>query len=393
MDVRAILLVGPSAAAGSAREQIAGVPIALLDVLGRSLVHRVIERLHGTADKIAVIVEGGEGEAEQFAKLITSTAALPGVNATVMPAGGEMWRAAEQAFSDFAQDGAEVVVALRLGPYAEVDFDHMVQFHLDRGARVSSALHGERELGVFTISASRRNDAAYLFRHQFTECREPCTPYAFAGYCNPLADATDLRQLTRDALMLRNAIRPTGRQIKPGVWAAEGARIDRGARILAPAFIGARAHVRTSAVLTRCSSIEHHGEVDCGTVVEDTSVLPFSYVGAGLDVSQAVIGFRRLISLQRKAEVEFSDPTLISMSSMHAPVRALASVAALVTYLPKQIFLGFFGKSRREKPTDRPAVERANSPAPHSPALPNATEQGSAEFPSNLAVARRYGNE
>ena len=393
MDVRAILLVGPSAAAGSAREQIAGVPIALLDVLGRSLVHRVIERLHRSVDEIAVIVEGGEGEAEQFARLITSTAALPGVNATVMPAGGEMWRAAEQAFSDFAQDGAEIVVAVRLGHYAEIDFDHMVQFHIDRNARVTSAMHEGQDLGAFAISASRRNDAAYLFRHQFTECREPCMQYAFTGYHNPLADAADLRQLTRDALMLRNAIHPTGKQIKPGVWAGEGARIDRGARILAPAFIGARARVRTAAVLTRCTSVEHHGEVDCGTVVEDASVLPFSYVGAGLDVSQAVVGFRRLISLQRKAEVEFSDPTLISMSSMHAPVRAIASVAALVTYLPKQIFLGFFGKSRREKPTDRSAVVRANPPASHSPALQNAAEQDSAEFPSNLAVARRYGNE
>jgi len=393
MDVRAILLVGPSATAGSAREQIAGVPIALLDVLGRSLVHRVIERLRRSVDQIAVIVEGGEGEAEQFARLITSTAALPGVHATVMPAGGDMWRAAEEAFSDFAQNGADVVVAVRLGPYAEIDFDHMVQFHIDRGARVTSAVHGGRELGAFAISASRRNDAAYLFRHQFTECREPATQYVFEGYHNPLADGGDLRQLTRDALMQRNAIHPTGKQIKPGVWAGEGARIDRGARILAPAFIGARAHIRTAAVLTRCSSVEHHGEVDCGTVVEDSSVLPFSYLGAGLDISQAVIGFRRLISLNRNAEVEFSDPKLISMSSTHAPVRALTSVAALVTYLPKQVFLGFFGKSRREKPTDRPAVVRADSLAPHSPALENAAEHDPAEFPSNLVVARRYGNE
>jgi len=386
-------LVGPSATAGSAREQIAGVPIALLDVLGRSLVHRVIERLHRSVDEIAVIVEGGEGEAEQFARLITSTAALPGVRATVMPAGGEMWRAAEEAFSDFAQDGAEIVVAVRLGPYAEIDFDHMVQFHIDRGARMTSAIHAGQELGTFAISASRRNDAAYLFRHQFTECREPAMPYVFSGYHNPLADGADLRQLTRDALMQRNAIHPTGTQIKPGVWAGEGARIDRGARILAPAFIGAHAHVHTKAVLTRCSSVEHHGQVDCGTVVEDASVLPFSYVGAGLDVAHAIVGFRRLVSLNRNAEVEFSDPTLISMSSMHAPIRVLTSVAALVTFLPKQILLGFFGKSHREKPTDRPAVVRADSPAPHSPALQNAAEQDPAEFPSNLVVARRYGNE
>ncbi|MBI2679077.1 MAG: hypothetical protein HYX28_09875 [Candidatus Koribacter versatilis] len=392
MDVKAIVLVGPGAAEGSAREQVAGVPIPLLDVLGRPLLHRVVDRLRRSVDEIAVIVEGGEGDAETFARLITSTAALPGVKATVMPAGGDMWRAAEEAFSDFAQNGAEVVVAIRLGPYAELDYDHLVQFHLDRGARVTAAVHEESEFGVFAISASRRNDAAYLFRHRFLECREPCTQYPFAGYFNQLAGAADLRALTRDGLLQMNTLRPVGKEIKPGVWAGEGARIDRGARVLTPAFIGARSRVRTAAVLTRCSSVEHHAEVDCGTVVEDSSVLPFSYVGAGLDLAHAVVGFRRLVSLRRNTEVEFSDPTLIAMSSVHAPVRALASAASLATFLPKHILLGFFGKSRREKPADLPAAVRA--PAAHNlPALENGADDGSAKFPSNLAVARRYGNE
>ena len=393
MDVRAIVLVGPSAAPQAAQEQLAGVPIVLLDVLGRPLLHRVIERLRRSVDEIAVIVESGEGDAEQFARLITSTAALPGVKATVMPTGGELWRSAEQAFSDFAQDGADVVIAVRLGPYAVVDFDQLVQFHLDRGARVTAAVHEGEEFGVFAISASRRNDAAYLFRHRFTECREPSTPYPFTGYYNALTDASSLRALTSDALMQKNAIRPTGKEIKPGVWAAEGARIDRGARILAPAFIGARARLRTASVLTRCSSIEHHAELDCGTVVENASVLPFSYVGAGLDVAHAVVGFRRLFNLKHHAEVEFSDPTLIAMFSVHAPVRALASVAALVTFLPKQIFLGFFGKSHREKPTDLPATMRGSADTRREPALQDNAAQDPAEFPSNLAVARRYGNE
>jgi hypothetical protein len=139
--------------------------------------------------------------------------------------------------------------------------------------------------------------------------------------------------------------------------------------------------------------VEHHAEVDCGTVVEDANVLPFSYVGAGLDVAHAVVGFRRLFNLPRNAEVEFSDPALIGMSSVHAPVRALSSAAALAAFLPKQIFLGFAGKSRRAKPTALPAAVRGQSPTLRSPDLPNAAAEESAEFPSNLAVARRYGNE
>jgi NDP-sugar pyrophosphorylase family protein len=390
MDVRAIVLVGPPADDDGSKERLAGVPLALLDVLGKPMLHRMVERLQaGGIDHVSVICCSGSGDAAQFARL----AQLASVRWSFAANDEEMWRLAEQRFSDSAQEGAEVVVALRMGPYAELDFDHFVQYHLDQGARVTAATHDGSEFGIFAISSSRRNDAAFLFRHRFTECRTPCTRYALTGYFNPLAVAADLRLLARDGLFLRNAIRATGKERKPGVWVADGARIDRGARILAPAFIGARARVRAAAVLTRGASIEHHADIDCGSVIEDTNVLPFSCVGAGLDVSHAVVGFRRLYHLKHATEVEFSDPKLVGMSSVYAPVRALASAASLAAFLPTQIFHGFFGKSRREKPMDLPAAVQSPPPALQSPALHSSAENKPAEFPSSLAVVRRYGNE
>lgn len=387
MDVRAIVLVGPDQE-NETRGQLGGVPIALLDVLGAPVVHRVVERLQRFGiHQVAVVCECAGASAQQFAKL----AARPDVSwSTAAP--GEMWRAAEQAFSEFAQNGAELVLALRLGPYAELDWEHLIQFHLDRGARVTSAVHGGREFGAFVISASRRNDAAFLFRHRFRECRVPCTQYPFEGVLNPLEGAADLRALAREGLLLRNDVAPRGRQLRPGVWAAEGARIDRGARVLAPAFIGARARVRATAVVTRCAALEHHAHVDCGSVVEDSTVLPFATVGAGLDVTQAVVGFRCLYHLRRGVAVEFADPQLIGMASLHAPVRALASAASLAAFLPTQFFQGLFGKSRREQPADLPAAVQQPSAALQAPAIHDAAEPA-AKFPSNLAVARRYGNE
>lgn len=388
MDVRAILLIAPPAEGPA--EEFAGVPVALLDVLGKSMVHRVAERLlRQGVDEVAVIAGATPGSADALA---AARAQAPARVNWQVTAPDETWRAAEQAFSEFAQNGAEVVLALRLGPYAEIDFDHFVQFHLDSGARVTAAVRDGAEFGVFAISASRRNDAAFLFRHRFTECRVPCTRYSFAGYGNALATAHDVRELARDGLLLRNDLRPAGREVKPGVWAAAGARIDRGARVLAPAFVGTRAVVRAQAVITRCSTVERYSEVDCGSVIEDASVLPFCYVGAGLDVSHAVAGFRRLSHLRRNVEVEFSDPRLLGMISFHAPVRALASAVSLAAFLPKQIFRGFFGKSRRERPADLPAAVQSPAAALQSPDLERSAER-SAEFPSNLAVARRYGNE
>ena len=390
MDVRAIVLVGPPADDDGKRERLGGVPLALLDVLGKPMLHRMVERLRAAGiEKVSVICSTGLGDAAQFARL----AQLPDVSWSFAMNDDEMWRLAEQRFSESAQEGTDAVLALRMGPYAELDFDHFVQHHIDQGARVTAATRDGREFGVFAISASRRNDAAFLFRHRFTECRVPCTQYAFTGYFNPLAGAGDLRLLSRDGLFLRNGVRPIGKEKKPGVWVADGARIDRGARILAPAFIGARARVRAAAVLTHATAVEHHADVDCGSVVEDTNVLPFSSVGAGLDVAHSVVGFRRLYHLKHHTEVEFSDPKLIGMSSVYAPVRALASAASLAAFLPTQIFHGFFGKSRREKPTDLPAAVQAPSPALQSPALQSSAEKDPAEFPPNLAIVRRYGNE
>lgn len=385
MDVRAIIIVAPPAEGPA--EQFAGIPIALLDVLGKPMVQHVAERLRRQGvDEVAIIAATSGGDALAAAR----TLSLAGL-AWHVTEPGEEWRAAEQVFSEFAQNGAEVVLALRLGPYAEIDFDHLVQFHLDSGARVTAAVRDGVEFGVFAISASRRNDAAFLFRHRFTECRVPCTQYPFQGYGNALATAHDLRELARDGLMQRIGLKPAGRELKPGVWAGEGARIDRGARLLAPSFIGARAVIRASAVVTRCSSVERYAEVDCGSVVDEASVLPFTYIGAGLDVVRSVTGFRRVADLKRNVEVEFTDPRLVGVISIHAPVRALASAASLVAFLPKQIFLGFFRKSRRERPSDLPAAVHTPAAALQSPDLDRSAER--AEFPSNLAVARRYGNE
>lgn len=389
MDVRAILIIAPPAE--GAREEFAGVPAALLDVLGKPVAVRVAERLRRQGvDEVAIIAANTGGPAGD-ALSAARTPAPAGVKWQVT-ARDEEWRAAEQTFSEFAQNGAEVVLALRLGPYAEIDYDHLVQFHLDSGARVTAAVRDGVEFGVFAISASRRNDAAFLFRHRFTECRVPCTKYPFTGYGNALAGARGLRELARDGLLQRNDLRPAGRELKPGVFVGEGARIDRGARLVAPAFVGPRAIVRAAAVVTRCASVERYAEIDCGTVVDDASVLPFSYVGAGLDVARAVAGFRRLADLKRGAEVEFSDPRLLGMFSVHAPVRALASAVSLAAFLPKQFFLGLRGKSRRERPTDLPATVHTPAAALQSPDLERSAER-SAEFPSNLAVARRYGNE
>jgi hypothetical protein len=158
--------------------------------------------------------------------------------------------------------------------------------------------------------------------------------------------------------------------------------------LLAPAFIGRRAKVRASAVITRCSTVEHHSEVDFGTVLENSSVLPYTYVGAGLDANHAVLGRKRLAHLRRSVEIEISDPKLLGMRSSSAPVRTLASAVSLTSFLPLQLWRGLFSSKAKGEPT------------PELPASLNAPEPelkpeiaGEQEFTADLMVARRYGDQ
>ncbi len=103
MDVRAILLIGGKAEASS--EHFTGVPLAMLDLLGASLLNRVTHRMHQQGiNSIAVI-----SEYDQFPDRHLSHD-LRWFKAT----NGQFWRFAEAVFNDFAQNGAELIVVLRL---------------------------------------------------------------------------------------------------------------------------------------------------------------------------------------------------------------------------------------------------------------------------------------
>ena len=362
MDVRAILVIG--APAGES-EQIANQPLATLDVLGRPVAYHLAEHLRASGvEEISAVsaVERPSG----FYRAADQGKAVHWIRSSEQ----ELWRSCEHMFGEYAQNGAELLVVWRMGAYAELNLDALIQFHLDQQARITRVSDSEGPLGIFVISASRRNDAAYLFRHQFEEFRTPPAEYKLEGYVNRLRNAHDLRRLTVDAFHQRINIKPAGKEIRPGVWVADGARIERGARILAPAFIGARSKVRASAVVTRATSLERHTEVDCGTVVEDSNILPFTYVGAGLDVSHSVVGHKRLAHLRRNIEVEIADTKLIDMLSQRPSVRALKSAAALAGLVPVELLRGLFTRPRRQTPVPEavhaPAAAVDTSEVPES---------------------------
>src|SRR6185312_12380626 len=283
----------------------------LTDVAGKSLLERTAERLQKFGiSPVAAVIEGPSyaGGIKPLGN-VTQIAAPP----------ERFWRAAEGAFNDLVQAGAELVVLVRLGAYAEIDFENMVQFHLDRHCRVSRATQNGQTMEVFCISASRRNDAASLFRSRLTHCRSDCPEFESFGYLNPLADPVDLRQFAIDILTLKTETAPAGEQIRPGVWAAPRAQID------------------------------------CGTVIENASLLSYSYIGAALELAHSVAGFSCIWNLRRDCVVRISDSKLLRHSAASSGNRLLSSTAELVTYLPKQFWRGIF----RPSPSPSPDLNNA----------------------------------
>lgn len=376
MDIRGLVLVNTARATGDARAAFAPESLALLEVAGMSALERVVERLrlHGIT-QITVVGSKPSPRAFRAPSGIEWRNALPGY----------LWRVSENAFNDLAQSGSDLVLLIRLGAYAEIDFEKLVQFHLEQHCHVSRAVHGRQALEVFCVSASRRNDAASLFRSQFGRCRSDCEPFVHSGYINPLADPGDLRQFAIDILSLNTETQPAGDEIKPGIWVAPGAWIEKGSRILAPAYIGSSARIRAGAVITRCTAIERHARVDCGTVVENSSVLPCACVGAGLDLAHSVVGIGQIANLRRSATVEVADPSLLGQVSGSAGLRLLSGAFEL----PGRIWRSLLART----PAQSPDLQETLRPSPASPdAVCDPKEAG--EFASNLAVAtRRYGNQ
>jgi len=293
----------------------------------------------------------------------------------------------------------ENVLLLRLGPYAEFDLSDLLHFHRSRRQNATLIFDRNGPLDAAVVQAVRRNDAAHLIRNGLRVSRVPAEPYVTQAYVNRLQSAPDLRRLGQDALLMRCDIHPQGHELKPGVWVAERARIHRTARVLAPAFVGAHAKLRAASVVTRCSTVEHHAEVDCGTVLEDTTVLPYTYVGTGLDAAHSVAGFGRVAQLRRQAEVEIADSRLLGTVTASATWRTVKSAASLAAYLPVQAVRGLLRGGRRSQPATVAPTD-AELPAPRqrpgtlepTPEPLSASNQAP-QFGNDFAVVRRYGNE
>ncbi len=374
--VRALILVGGQ----SQMERFGEIPLALLDVLGRSVLMRTLDRIRAA----------GVGEI----CVITDTNLLPPPPGIADCKFGAVspelfWEEALQRFCRLGRH-SECVLLLRLGAWAEVDFAAMVNAYRSSGSELIRAYSSSGEaLDIFVISSGSHSEAAALLRGELRDERGIAAPYKVFGYVNRLTAPASLRTLALDAFAGECGIQPCGREVRPGVWIGRNARVHRCARLVAPVFIGSCCNVRRDAVVTRGSSLEHHSEVDCATVIDNSSVMPYTRVGAGLDVEYSVVGFQQIHSTQRGITVEIEDPHLIGATTTRFSAPTFAFKDWLSSFLPYAL------RTLRSQPEGlfASAPKALGSSTPGLGEVSLAPVEPPTESYQPITTTRRYGNE
>jgi carbonic anhydrase/acetyltransferase-like protein (isoleucine patch superfamily) len=75
-------------------------------------------------------------------------------------------------------------------------------------------------------------------------------------------------------------------------------KIAPSARVIGPVYIGARTTIGAGATVGPFTSVEHDCVIDCGTTVEQSTVLPNSYLAPGLLIRNSQVDGRHLEHLR-----------------------------------------------------------------------------------------------
>jgi hypothetical protein len=266
-------------------------PVAQWDLLGKSILDRVLERFRGLGVvEISVIPEQDIN------------------SAALRPSASNFWTQFEATIRRYLQFELETLLLVRLGPYVELDLDDLLRFHREMSSPMTQIYDQHGALDLVALDARYLARETDSFRSRLRTIIPRRRRYHFKGYANRLSTVGDFRSLARDALWGRSAICPVGREIRANVWMGEGARMAESVQISPPAYIGRRCRVAAGCIIRGASSIEQRCTVDCSTIVEDSCVLAGSYVGTGLNVTSGVICQETFFHLRRDLQLQFHDP-------------------------------------------------------------------------------------
>jgi hypothetical protein len=192
-----------------------------------------------------------------------------------------------RSLAEFAKQGIERLLVIKLKSYAEMDLSDLLRFHCERGKPVTEAHDAQGRLGVSLLDQLALQSGDQKVSGAGADSSQ--NPYQFSGYAKRILSARERQELVGDGLTGACAMRPAGTTVRDQVWIGEGAKVADSVRIIGPAYIGARSIVRAGATVGPFASIERDCEIDCGTTVERSTVLPNTYLAPGLLVRNALV--------------------------------------------------------------------------------------------------------
>jgi hypothetical protein len=292
-------------------------PIACIDLMGLTMVERIIRNLSTiNLDVITVL-----STAELIDDVLLLRRQFPNLNVQVV---SDLSFGVAEKLNEYSRSGIEHAFIVSANCYAETDLLDFFYFHREGKRKITRAFDSEGPLDMWVVNCKKA--ATYGIENLLRKADGGGSTYFVAGYVRRLEQAHDVRQLVVDSLHGVCAIRPSGQEIKPGIWVDEGAEIDRRARIVAPAYIGRGTRVREDTLVTRCSNIESGCYIDYGTVIEDSSVLANTRVGIWLDVLHAIVTGNKMQSLKHGVVLEIPDPAVMRWNGA-APEKSPDSAA------------------------------------------------------------------
>jgi NDP-sugar pyrophosphorylase family protein len=289
-------------------------PFTCVDVLGRSVVERTIDRLvRADTELVSVLIA-----AEIAGSVQSLTGTWSNVRFQAVP---DFSLAIQAKLQEHSEAGIEHSFVVSANVYAETDLLDLFYFHREAGQVVTRSFdrEGPMELWVVSCAQAQDGDLSMMLGNN----NGSTSSYFVREYVRRVAGPKEIRQFATDVLQNRCAARPSGREVKPGIWMDEGAEAHRRARIVAPAYIGRRSKVQQDALVTRCSNIEEDCCIDCGTVIENSSVLCNTHVGIWLDVCYAMAEGNLFLSLNHDVALEISDPAIIRVNGAFKKTKSM----------------------------------------------------------------------
>jgi hypothetical protein len=280
-------------------------PLGYLDVAGRSAAERTIERFVRADVDIVTVLHDESG----------SSRAKPGFTAfehVEFQAAADLYPAIQQKLQEYSRCGIEHSFLLFGNIYAETDLLDLFYFHREARQTATRTINSEGTLDFWVLNCGKAQDLD--FDNLFVQ-KTGGSSYFIREYVNRLIHPRDVRRLASDLLQGRCSSRPSGREVKRGIWIDDGAEVHRWARIVAPAYVGRGSKIMEDTLITRHGSIEKNCCVDYGTVVEDSSILQNTEIGICLDVCHAIASGNKLLSLDRDVVIEISDPAVMRSNS------------------------------------------------------------------------------